>query len=245
MVGGGKATALLARRIAVRHTVDIDVYRDTTRAAAESDLRAALHVDAGDWFRFEAGASRPVADGVNGVRIPIAARLGTTLWSSFHIDLVAEGVRMTGAPDHVPALTALSFPGLDQPGYRDYPVVDHIADKVWAILERPASGQRPSTRFKDLVDLVAFAANVRIDAQAQRHALACEAQRRQIALPSRFDVPDRSLWETGHAAEARRAVLPTEGTLDDALAAVRPFLDPLFASLATGVWDPESRVWRT
>jgi hypothetical protein len=238
------ATALLARRIAVRHTVDIDVYRDATRFQAERDLRAAVQLDAEDWFRFEAGAGRPVADGVNGVRIPVVARLGTTTWSSFHIDLVAEGVRMTGAPDHVPALTALALPGLEQPGYRAYPVVDHIADKVWAILERPASGQRPSTRFKDLVDLVAFVANVRVSAAAQRHALSCEAQRRQISLPSRFDVPDQALWETGYAAEARRAVLPTAGNLDDALALVRPYLDPLLNGTATGVWDPERRRWR-
>lgn len=56
------ATALLARRIAVRHTVDIDLYRDATRSHAERDLRAALQLDAGDWFRFEAGAGRPVAE---------------------------------------------------------------------------------------------------------------------------------------------------------------------------------------
>jgi len=123
--------------------------------------------------------------------------------------------------------------------------VDHIADKVCAILERPASGQRPSTRYKDLVDLVAFVANVRVDAEAQRYALVSEAQRRQIAPLSRFDVPDRSLWETGYTAEARRTVLPTAATLDDALAAVRPFLDPLLAGTAAGVWDPQHRRWES
>jgi hypothetical protein len=152
---------------------------------------------------------------------------------------------MTGAPDHVPPLTALFLPGLEQPGYRAYPIVDHIADKVCAILERPASGQRPSTRYKDLVDLVAFVANIRVAAEAQRYALVCEAQRRQITLPSRFDVPDRSLWETGYAAEARRTVLPTATTLDDALAAVRPFLDPLLAGTAADVWDPQHGRWQT
>src|SRR5437867_4167272 len=48
------ATALLARRIAVRHTVDLDVYRAAERPQAEHDLRSSLALDAGDWFTFEA-----------------------------------------------------------------------------------------------------------------------------------------------------------------------------------------------
>src|SRR5262245_55806632 len=46
------ATALLARGIAVRHTVDVDVYRAAHGQRAERDVRAALLLDAGDWFEF-------------------------------------------------------------------------------------------------------------------------------------------------------------------------------------------------
>lgn len=69
------------------------------------------------------------------------AWIGATTWASFHIDVVAAGVQMTGTPEHVPALAAIAVPGIDQPGYRAYPMVDHIADKTCAILERQASGQ--------------------------------------------------------------------------------------------------------
>jgi hypothetical protein len=55
------ATALLARDIGVRATIDIDVYRKAEREVAEADLRAAAARDIGDWFRFEIGAPRPVA----------------------------------------------------------------------------------------------------------------------------------------------------------------------------------------
>lgn len=164
------------------------------------------------------GPARPIADAATGVRIPIVAWIGATTWTSFHIDLVAEGVHMTGTPDHVPALAAIAVPSIDQPGYRAYPLVDHIADKTCAILERQGSHWRPSTRFKDLVDLVTLIAHVQISAEAQRRALTSEARRRGIALPERFDVPDTALWEPGYAAEARRAVLPTVTRLDDALA---------------------------
>jgi hypothetical protein len=238
------ATAMLARRIAVRHTIDIDIYRATQREEAERDLRRALDLDAGDWFRFEAGQARPVADGTTGLRVPVVANLGATIWARFHIDIVAEGVRMTGTPEHVPALTAIAIPGLDQPGYRAYPLIDHVADKTCAIIERHASGQRPSTRFKDLVDLVTLTAHVRATAATQHDALSSEAARRRITLPVRFDVPDVALWEPGYAAEARRAVVPTARSLTDALAQVRPYLDPLLDGAATGTWDPDHRRWR-
>ena len=238
------ATAMLARRIAVRHTIDIDIYRAAQRETAERDLRAALDLDAGDWFRFEAGPARPVADGAIGLRVPVVASLGATSWAKFHIDVVAEGVRMTGTPDHVPALAALAIPGLEQLGYRAYPLVDHIADKTCAILERVANGQRPSTRFKDLIDLVSLIANVEVRAEAQRRALMSEAGRRRIVLPTRFDVPDVAMWGPGYTAEARRAIVPTAGGLTEALALVRPYLDPLLDGTAAGTWDPGWRRWR-
>ena len=238
------ATALLARGIAVRHTIDINVYRTARRETAERDLRDALDIDAGDWFRFEAGPGRPVADAAAGFRVPIVARIGTTAWAQFHVDVVGEGVRMTGTPEHVPALTAVAMPGMDQPGYRAYPLVDHIADKICAVLERQAPGQRPSTRFKDLVDLATLTAKVQTTAEAQRRALESEASRRQITLATRFDVPDRSMWEPGYAAEARRAVLPVAPNLATALAQVCAYVDPVLDGTAMGLcWDPTHHRW--
>jgi hypothetical protein len=45
------ATALLARDIGVRATIDIDIYREAARLVAEADLRAAVVKDIGDWLR--------------------------------------------------------------------------------------------------------------------------------------------------------------------------------------------------
>lgn len=238
------ATALLARGIAARHTLDVDVYRAAGVRQAELTFRAALTIDAGDWFRFEPGPSVPLADGERGVRVPMDALLGATRWASFHVDLVGEGVRMTGTPDEVPPLTPIQLPGLARPGYRAYPLVDHVADKTCAILERHGPAQRPSTRYKDLVDLVVLALHGRVEAEAQQAALRSEADRRGLVLPARFDVPDRGLWERGYAAEARRAVALPVNTLNEALAHVRPFLDPLLAGAAVGTWHPDQAQWR-
>ncbi len=237
------ATALLAREIAVRHTIDLDVYRWGGREDAERDLRTAAAADLGDWFRFEVGAGTPIVDGDSGVRLAMVARIGAVDWARFHVDVVASTVRMTGTPDDVPALTPIDIPGLDRSGYRAYPLVDHIADKTCAVVERYGPAQRPSTRYKDLVDLVTLARHARVDGSQQSHALRTEAGRRGMPLPATFDVPDRGRWQTGYAAEARRAVGVMAATLDDALAVVRPFLDPILAGKASGCWSPERRMW--
>jgi Nucleotidyl transferase AbiEii toxin, Type IV TA system len=237
------ATALLARDLGVRGSIDIDVYRNLSREAAEADLRAAARKDIGDWFRFELAGTRPSSDGSLGVRIPVTAYIGATPWASFHVDLSGDELRMTGQPEDVPPLARVTLPDFSQHGYRAYPLVDHVADKIVATVQRYGSTRMPSTRYKDLVDLVAIVTGASVAADAQIKALISEAGRREVRLPASFDVPDRSLWEAGYAAEARRSLLDTAGTLDEALAVVRPFVDPLLDRSARGIWDPTTGRW--
>jgi Nucleotidyl transferase AbiEii toxin, Type IV TA system len=237
------AVALLARDIGVRASRDVDVYRARATDVAESELRTAAERDVGDWFRFEVGPRRPVADGAAGIRLPVTAYVGATEWEKFHVDLVGSDLRMTGQPEDVPALARVVMPDIKQGGYRAYPLVDHIADKVAATFERHGDRQTPSTRFRDLVDLVAITRGATVDATAQMAALASEARRRGLVLPNRFDVPDRKMWEEGYRAEAGRSLLPVARDLDGALAVVRPFLDPLLDGSAVGTWDHTQGTW--
>jgi nucleotidyltransferase AbiEii toxin of type IV toxin-antitoxin system len=239
------AIALIARGLGVRATIDIDVYRAADREVAEAELRRAAISDIGDWFRFALGPSRPIAEETSGVRLPVVATVGTTPWAQFHVDVVGANVRMTGLPEDVPPLARLAMPDVEQHGYRAYPLVDHIADKVAAIVERHGELRRASTRFKDLVDLVAVVMGATIPAEPQMAALRSEAERRGITLPDRFHVPDLDLWEGGYAAEAGRSLLPMARTLAEALAVVRPFIDPLLTGNAAGRWDPILRTWTT
>ncbi len=239
------AAALLARDLAVRETVDVDVYRSATLQQAETDLRAAANRDIGDWFRFEIGRSRPVSAGGTGLRLPVTVFIGATEWCRFRVDLVGSEIRITGQPDQVPPIARITIPDIEQHGYRAYPLVDHIADKVAAMLQSYGAGRVPSTRYKDLVDLVAIVSQATVEAEAQRLAVQSEADRRGITLPKIFSAPDRELWEKGYAAEARRTLLDTALTLDDALAVVTPFLNPLLDGAAVGTWDPKSCRWTT
>ena len=235
------ATALMARDLGTRGTLDIDLYREISLAAAEADLRHAAAADIGDWFRFEVGAATPVS--TVGARLPVTSVVGTTIWASFHVDLIGSGLRMTGQPQHVPPLAENAIPEVAQHGYQAYPLVDHVADKVTAAYERYGTRDMPSTRYRDLVDLVSIVTGASVPAADQVTALISEFDRRQLNLPASFDVPDRRLWEPGYAAEARRSLLAAGRTLNEALDIVRPFIDPVLSRSAAGNWDPASRRW--
>jgi hypothetical protein len=236
------ATALLARDIGVRGTLDIDLYREVAREAAVADLREAAALDLGDWFRFEIGPPRPLVD-TGGVRLPVKASVGNTEWAAFHVDLVGEDLRMTGEPEDVPPLARVAMPDVEQHGYRAYPLADHVADKACAIFERHGAAGTPSTRYRDLVDLVAIVLAASVEAEPQLSALRSETRRRGLQLPGRFAVPDRGLWQPGYAAEAARSLLPKARKLDEAIATVTPFLDPLLDATARGRWDPQNARW--
>lgn len=238
------ATALLARDLGVRATIDVDVYRARSREVAEAELREAAGRDIGDWFRFEMGAGRAVGDGDSGVRLSTVAYVGVTEWANFHIDLVGSDLRMTGEPESTPPLAEVAMPDVEQHGYRVYPLVDHVADKVVAIFQQYGDQQRPSTRYKDLVDLVSIATGASVAAFPQATALASEAERRGVVLPARFAIPHRALWEPSYAAEAGRSLLPVGRTLTDALAIVGTFVDPLLDGTAAGTWDLRAGRWR-
>ncbi|MEX2105571.1 MAG: nucleotidyl transferase AbiEii/AbiGii toxin family protein [Solirubrobacterales bacterium] len=237
------ATALLARDLGVRASIDIDVFRAAALEVAEREVHEAAALDLGDWFAFDAGAAQQAGDGAPGLRLPIRARIGPTDWARFHVDLVGNEVRMTGAPEQMPALARVTMPDLEQSGYRVYPLVDHVADKIAATFDRYGKNRSPSTRYKDLVDLVAIASAASVAAEAQIAALRSEAERRGIELPAAFSVPDREAWKRGYEAETARSLLEVAATLEEALELMGRFVDPLLDGSARGTWDPRAERW--
>lgn len=236
------ATALLARRVSVRHTIDIDVYRAGAIGEVERQLRDAARLDIGDWMRFEVGPSvRIQASGAEASRVKVQSLIGTKVWAAFQVDIVADGIQMSAEPEPVPPLTSIRTVEQERALWRAYPLVDHVADKVCAILEWHDG--RPSTRYKDLIDLVAIVERAAITAEPQMRALRKESERRMLGLPTTFDAPDQGLWTRGYRAEARRAIGLSALELDDALTVVRPFVDPLLDRSAAGVWNPGQRAW--
>jgi Nucleotidyl transferase AbiEii toxin, Type IV TA system len=241
------ATALLARLGgSARHTVDLDLYRrDAGLEEAEVALRAAASLDLDDFFRFALSPGRRVAQGRASLRVPVIVYLGATEFARFHVDLVT-GLAMTGEPDEVAPLVPLELPGVGSIRYRAYPIADHVADKVCALLElhpRAAGSAQASTRYRDLADLALITHTLSVAADELRRAIASEARRRGIELPEVLVAPQASGWRTGYARVARDVPRLPERDLDAALATVRRFIDPVLAGTASGRWTPHSLAW--
>lgn len=241
------ATALLARlHGSARHTLDIDLYRrGAALEEAEAALRAAASTDVGDYFRFTLEPGRRIAERRATLRVPVTAYLGATVFARFHVDLVS-GVLMTGEPDDVSPLVPVELPGVVSVHYRAYPIVDHVADKVCALIEVHPRAGRPaqaSTRYRDLADLAVIAHTQPVDAASLRTALASESGRRGIELPMALSAPAASGWRTGYSRVARDVPGLAERDFEAGLATVKRFLDPILGGTATGSWRQDRQEW--
>lgn len=229
-----------------RHTRDIDLYlRSGGPSDAEQELRAVARIDLGDYFRFELGASQPIVEGISATRLPVVAYLGATEFARFHVDLVTD-LEMTGIPDEVSPLVPIELPGVPSTTYRVYPVPDHIADKVSGMLEvhrRSAGLSVPSTRYRDLADLSAFAHTSELEATALVVALESEAKRRQVDMPKKLPAPTGPGWPAGYARVAREAPDFVERDLESAMTTVGRLIDPVLSGEATGSWNPHELRW--
>jgi hypothetical protein len=241
------AGALLARLEGMaRHSKDFDLFYTEQAATADRAVRAlvvAIDRDLGDHFRFEVARTSPLQEEAKGRRVHFEAYLGAR-YASFHIGL-AVGTSMSGEPDLAPPLTRLDIDGLARPPYRVFPVVDHLADKVCAIIERHDlvdGTMRVSSRVKDLVDIAIIARSQPLAGPALRAALLTGAGHRGLTLPQRFSVPDLDAWRAGYGRRAADAPAPTP-TFDEAVDTARRLLDPVLTGPLDASWDPDTGHW--
>lgn len=185
-------TGLLARVPSTRATVDIDLFRSGySLDEALADLRRLVEIDLADHFRFVYARHRAILAGdaqpcTDGYRVEFDTYIGAQKKSSIGIDL-SIGAGLTAEVTVMAPATALDLPRLAACNYRLYPVVNQIADKVCATMQLYAG--RPSSRAKDLVDLVVLAVTHDIDGTALEVAIRTEALRRGLEPFDRFVVP--------------------------------------------------------
>ncbi|MGH3693775.1 MAG: nucleotidyl transferase AbiEii/AbiGii toxin family protein [Pseudonocardiaceae bacterium] len=119
-------------------------------------------------------------------------------------------------------ICSLTITGITSTTYRAYPITDHIADKVCAMIEiHHRSDRQPqsSTRYHDLADLATFARTTVVDAHALTRALRSEADRRGLQLPDKLTIPDptpqrrqnRNVPGTHAASTPSGALAPSAG----------------------------------
>lgn len=166
------------------------------------------------------------------------------------VDVVATGLHPVGELQVERLEAPFNVDCGPWPDVRMWPLEDHVADKIAAMYERHGDRLRPSTRFKDLIDLVLIAVNSTLDGRTAHTALHGEVRRRRSAgthlvLPETFTVPD-PVWTSGYHAEARNARdLPADHhTLDGATPLADAFISPLLQPHGLqGTWQRELRQW--
>jgi hypothetical protein len=187
-------TGMLARTPQARATQDIDLSAGSQSLdAAVAQLIELARVDLNDYFRFTFERREDQIEGENqpytsGCRLTFKALLGVNPRGHVSIDL-AVGYSHTAPLDTQPPTNRLAQLRLRNHDYVLYPVPDQIADKVCATLQRYGAKDSPSTREKDLVDLVMIAITHPTDAAQLRIAIYSEMARRSMGEVSQFAIP--------------------------------------------------------
>ncbi|SFJ13151.1 Nucleotidyl transferase AbiEii toxin, Type IV TA system [Nocardioides psychrotolerans] len=233
-------TGMLARVPSGRPTRDVDLYRKGyTLDEALDDLRRLAAIDLGDHFVFQyigretsiGGEEQPYTEGY---AVSFDILIGGRSKNILNVDL-SIGAGLTAPVTITEPANALDLPRLIRHEYRVYPVVDQIADKVCATMQ--TYRDRPSSREKDLVDLVVLAVTQNVDGTALGFAIASEARRRQMEPFEHFTVP--STWGTRYAKLSKSVPYCADyRTVDLARELVTRLIDPAL----TG--EGEDRTWR-
>ena len=234
-------TGLLARLPGIaRHTADVDLFRDMSTPDLVGDLVWAGDHDLEDFFSFDIEKVTDLASGTGGVRCRVVAYLGEKQFAVFSIDAVTTTV-MTGEPDTLEPLLPIDIDGLTTAPYRIYPIVDHITDKLAAMVSLYANGA-PSSRYRDLVDLVLIASTQSVRAEELAAALSSEFTTRGLEMPTRVELPSDE-WIEGYAAEARNAPEFSVLDVEQGLRIARAMLEPVLTGRTAGTWDPQKLAW--
>ena len=134
--------------------------------------------------------------------------------------------------------------GLESCGYLVYPLPDQLADKLCAIMEMQPGGW-PSSRMKDLVDVVYYSTNVTLLLKDLVRSIECECSRRGMSVPRRFEAP--AAWAGSFAAFAKKSGIPEKyAPFEAASSLASAFFDPALRGFFghDASWDPESLRWR-
>lgn len=249
MLKGGQAL-LVRYPAAARNSRDIDLFYpgqvDLDDAAAA--LESAATVDLNDHFRFSVAKKNTHEAGME---FRFNAELGTAATWQVDVDLVVRRTP-TATPTRKQLTPAVSvhWPAdwAKWPEVLLYPMADHVADKICAMYEWHGKGT-PSTRYRDLADLLLISQREALVGTEVLAAIASERHRRpargiDLRLPEKFEIPDTASW-TGGYAKAARDVKGLVGcrTLVQAAAAAEVFVTPLLGSTDPGFWDPAMPGW--
>ncbi|WP_394771354.1 nucleotidyl transferase AbiEii/AbiGii toxin family protein [Lacisediminihabitans sp.] len=239
-------TGVLARVPSGRRTTDVDLFRaNNTLDGALDELIRLARIDLGDFFRFVYTKHQSAVGGdqqtyTEGYGVDFDVYIGADKKEPLHVDLVV-GAIITDEVTVTPPANRLDLPRLPSNDYRLYPIVNQIADKVCATMA-DYSG-RPSSREKDLVDLVVIATTQGVSADSLGHAIDAEARVRSLIPFTELTIPPT--WGRLYAKEAKDVPYCAEHrSVDLASDLMRAFIDPVLrGEVPRKIWSPDSLAW--
>ncbi len=205
-----------------RATRDLDLVGDLAGLASEDDLLDWLEplltaVNAEDGFSFECVApqSLKVDSAWPAWRLKVLAKVDGAPFESVVLDLVGQVSETEGAVEVITVEPPLSAPGFHPVEVVAVDVYQHAAEKLHAYA-RIYAGERPSSRVKDLVDVVLLleAGLLEDSARLNWRLGVVWAFRDHAAPPPALPAPPRA-WEPDFAGYAANLRLAT-GSLDAA-----------------------------
>lgn len=240
--------SVLARTVDARATRDIDLLaQETSLDAAIEMLKELASVDLGDFTTFRFNKTEPIKtddEYRSGTKVWFTPMLGGKSLQPISIDLVIDEVESL-SPEIIKPMDRLDIDGLPVFDYRIYRVECALADKLLAMLE--THDGKPSSRVKDIVDVVVYAKTCKIDGGTLAEQVAKEAGTRKITLPKRFSVPAAWLenYEATYTKMAKQAKI--DGIAPD-LASAQQLTQGLYAPALERAhepvkWSPDVMRW--
>jgi hypothetical protein len=219
--------------------MDIDLFFSGGLDEAIDSIHDAADGDLGDFFTFDVVPGVALSGDTTGRALRVTAYLGDKVFETFRVDVVVNQT-MTAEADSTPPIELFEMPGLQSTPYRTYPISDQIADKYMAMLGSYSG--RPSTRYRDLVDLVLIAVTQRVDADLLRAALGSEQRHRGLESSEGLKLPSPD-WREGYGRIARDMPDFPPIDADDAVKLVRRFVEPVLDGTTGGLWNPQELRW--
>lgn len=227
---------------ASRPTKDIDLGRDDDEGAAIEDIAAAQRLHLDDFFTFMAGRTDAFdeVDEFQAIRFRVRAELAERVFEQFVVD-IGFAKPATLMPDRVRTSDFLSFAGIEPLELPAIPLAQHLAEKVHAYTRSYGPAARPSTRPKDLIDILLIADSQTLEVAALREALRhiFETRGRQ-ALPRSLPAPPPE-WAPAYGRLAEE--VGVEPDLAAAFDRAAAFLDPVLSGETHGSWDSAVSTW--
>ncbi|MDO5698164.1 MAG: nucleotidyl transferase AbiEii/AbiGii toxin family protein [Dermatophilus congolensis] len=173
----------------------------------------------------------------------VAARFGPARLDEFRID-AAVGLELPSRVEAVPVAPVLVVDTVAAPPpMRIYPVASQVADKLAAMYE--VHRGRPSSRYRDLVDLVLILQNLTFEAADARTAIKAECLRRGLDFSLPLQLPGEQ-WRSGYRTEASSAGLDRHlRDVDVALRLLDSCVTPIMDGSPVSSWNSEKRAWNS